>query len=270
MKIGTAQKTFPSIHVVPCDKGHYHTYVAYLELPLFFAQTYAAFDQSLDHDLFSLIHAIDDAYCIATDKTSFSLSANAPQTADFFAKCFFLCHRAFLSAAMTLANKLPDEDGVMITRRALEGAQTCLAVKADPANLDIWQSFEQRHERWTVRNEKTGHPKPFRPQYKKLDQEPLNRELQENIGALSDLAAHFTPEFFFRCDWKYIRRADSGYNVISEPEPSSHQFESGIFLLISEHSLIFRVFDRCQDGAMLRHPEVAVAFENVQQLHCSL
>jgi hypothetical protein len=110
--------------------------------------------------------------------------------------------------------------------------------------------------------------KYVKPDYKKLDQEPLNHVLQENIGALFDLAAHFTPDFFIRYDWKHIPRAGGGYNVIAALR--KYEFESGFFVLASEHSLIFEVFDRCQDGAMLRHPDVAKAFEYAQKLHCRL
>lgn len=40
------------------------------------------------------------------------------------------------------------------------------------------------------------------------------------------------------------------------------------FLLLSKHhELIFPVFDRCEDGSMLRHEEVARAHAYVQYLH---
>lgn len=40
------------------------------------------------------------------------------------------------------------------------------------------------------------------------------------------------------------------------------------FLMLNKHrGLILRVFDRCQDEKMLRHPEVARALQNVYELH---
>jgi hypothetical protein len=53
---------------------------------------------------------------------------------------------------MATGSGLP-EDGEAITRRALEAAKTCLAFKADPANLEVWLSAERRLERWKQRGQ---------------------------------------------------------------------------------------------------------------------
>jgi hypothetical protein len=199
------------------------------------------------------MEAIDELYRIAPEKTPFveRCSPNNEQ-ARIFAKCFFVCHRTFLSAATATGSGLP-EDSEAITRRALEAAKTCLAIKADPANLEVWLSAEKRRERWKQRGE-GAIPKNLGLNYSNVKSEPLYEQLQCEIGALSDFGVHFTPEYFWRYSW------------IETPLPGgARDFSFGLrvgaielaFLMLSKHyELIFRVFDRCENGRMLQHPDV--------------
>jgi len=84
---------------------------------------------------------------------------------------------------MATGSGLP-EDGEAITRRALEAAKTCLAIKADPANLDAWLSAEKRLARWQQRGQGEI-PKNLQVSYSdSVKKEPLYAELQSQIGAL--------------------------------------------------------------------------------------
>jgi hypothetical protein len=211
------------------------------------------FDEGKVNSLYPLMEAIDELYRIAPEKTPFveRCSPNNEQ-ARIFAKCFFVCHRTFLSAATATGSGLP-EDSEAITRRALEAAKTCLAIKADPANLEVWLSAEKRRERWKQRGE-GAIPKNLGLNYSNVKSEPLYEQLQCEIGALSDFGVHFTPEYFWRYSW------------IETPLPGgARDFSFGLrvgaielaFLMLSKHyELIFRVFDRCENGRMLQHPDV--------------
>lgn len=163
---------------------------------------------------------------------------------------------------MIMASGSP-EDGEVITRRALEAAQTCLAIKVDRKNLDLWLSTELRQKRWQQRGKKQ---KPdFLSVKFKVHGEPLYEGLGAEIGALSDFAVHFTPEFFGRYEWEKKPGPESGteyYFGLKEGD-----IEKGFLRLCRHHVLIVRAFDRCQDGKMLHHPEVKQAFEYVNALH---
>jgi hypothetical protein len=97
--------------------------------------------------------------------------------------------------------------------------------------LEVWLSAEKRRERWKQRRE-GAIPKNLGLSYSNVKSEPLYEQLQSEIGALSDFSVHFTPEYF----WRY-------------------------------YELIFRVFDRCENGRMLRHPDVERAHAFVLYQH---
>jgi hypothetical protein len=221
------------------------------------------FDAGRENSLFPRVEAIDAVYRIAPEKSPFSHSKSNDESSDSFDRCFFVCHRAFLSSAMATASSLP-KDGEAITRRALEAAKTVLAIKADAANGEIWQAAPARVKRWQQRGQKEN-PNPLRLHYKNVHTEPLYQELQAEIGALSDFFVHFTPEYFGRYTWEEKQRADGGFDIsFGLPEGA---IELGFLMLSKHHELIFRAVNRCQDGKMLRHPEVAQALDLVYELH---
>jgi len=223
------------------------------------------FEEGKSNSLFPLMEAIDDLYRLAPAKSPF-LPPGAPgdEQARIFAQSFFVCHRTFLSAAMATGSGLP-EDGEAITRRALEAAKTCLAIKADSTNLEAWLSAEKRRARWEQRA-KGEVPKNLSVQFSaSVKSEPLYEELQAEIGTVSDLGVHFTPEYFQRYSWEETALPGGGRDFSFGLNVGAIEFA---FLMLSKHyELIFRVFDRCEDGRMLQHPEVAKAHRYVHYLH---
>ena len=176
----------------------------------------------------------------------------------------FRMHRTFLSAAMATGSGLP-EDGEATTRRALEAAKTCLAIKADAANLEVWLSAEKRLERWKQRGQGVI-PKNLALNYSNsVKSEPLYEELQAEIGALSDVAVHFTPEYFWRYSWEETPLPGGGRDFSFGLNVGA--IELAFLMLSKHHELIIRVFDRCEDGRMLQNPEVARAHRYVHYLH---
>ena len=165
---------------------------------------------------------------------------------------------------MATGSGLP-EDGEAITRRALEAAKTCLAIKADPANLEVWLSGENRLARWKQRGQGQI-PKSLQVNYSDaVKSEPLYAELQTEFGGLSDVASHFTPEFFWRYTWEETPLPGGGRDFSLGLNVGAIELA---FLMLSKHyELIFRVFDRCQDGRMLQDPDVERARQYALYLH---
>jgi hypothetical protein len=221
------------------------------------------FNGGRENSLFPLVEAMDEVYQLVPVKSPFPRSKTNDESTDSFDRCFFVCHRAFLSSAMAIGNGLP-EDGEAITRRALEAAKTCLAIKADQANGDIWLDAQSRVNRWRQR-EQGSVPKQIHLRYGKVQTEPLYQELQAEIGLLSDFSVHFTPEYFGRYTWEETPRPEGGFDVSFGLQEGA--IELAFLMLNKHHELIIRVFDRCQDGRILCHSEVARALGRVHALH---
>ena len=200
--------------------------------------------------IFQLIESLDEIYVLAYRKAPFPKAG--AEEADFFHMCFLICHRALLSAATSTGSGLP-EDGPAITRRALEAAKVCLAVKADPSNFAQWKSVEVRKGRWESRR-KGEKPKTFNPAYKGTPTEPLYEELQSAIGALSDFAVHFTPEHVLQYKWGQTSRSNgTTENSFGVDEDA---VAKELLMMAGQRRLIIRVFDRCLDGKLLDQPQV--------------
>jgi hypothetical protein len=206
---------------------------------------------------------MDEVYRLVPEKAPFFQSETNDEATDSFDKCFFVCHRALLSAATAIGSSIP-EDGEAVTRRALEVAKTCLAIKADPANGEAWLSSLRRIRRWQERD-KGAKPKSFQPQYRNLDTEPLFEEIQSKFGALSDFSVHFTPEYFGRYNWQKVAREDGGFDISFGLGVGA--IELAFLMLISQHDLIIQVFDRCQDGKILGHSKVMQALRRTRAMH---
>lgn len=120
--------------------------------------------------MFQLIEILD-----ALDQTAYlkvPFPKHGQEEDDFLHMSFLICHRALLSAATSTGSGLP-EDSAAITRRALEAAKVCLAVKADAGNFAEWKAIEVRKGRWEDRG-KGNRPKgAVNPQYKGISAEPL-------------------------------------------------------------------------------------------------
>jgi hypothetical protein len=162
--------------------------------------------------------------------------------------CFFICHRALLSAATSTGSGLP-EDGAAITRRALEAAKVALAITVDAVNLEEWRALAKRKGRWEDR-EKGIKPKggPVNPQYKGLACEPLYEDLQRLIAALSDFTVHFTPEHVLGYEWE--RTANEDGTIVLAFGVDEEAVPKGLLRLADQHRVILRVFDRCLNGRL--------------------
>jgi len=222
----------------------------------------SSFDGGRENSLFPLVEAMDKVYQLAPEKSPFPRSKTNNESIGLYDRCFFVCHRAFLSSATAVGSSLP-EDGEAISRRALEAAKTCLAIKADSANGEVWLNAQARANRWKQRGQ-GGMPKQLRLKYGRVETESLYQELQAEIGALSDFSVHFTPEYFSRYTWEETPRPEGG--VKGSFGLSEGAIELGFLMLSKHHKLIIRVFDRCQDGKMLRNPDVKDAFDRVHAL----
>src|SRR5215470_4964918 len=124
------------------------------------------FDANRGNPLFQLVQTLDELYRVVHANGPFPRTG--AERDDFFRKCFVLCHWAMLAAATNTASGLP-KIGPAITRRALEAAKVCLAIKAHPDNFDEWKAFEQRSARWSARasGKKLKGP-PVSPRYRNV------------------------------------------------------------------------------------------------------
>lgn len=209
------------------------------------------FDANRGCPAYGLIELVDKIY------TNSYFRGGFPRTGDerdnLLHGCFLICHRALLSAATAIGSGHP-EDAAAITRRALEAAKISLAVKADPRNLEVWKSIEQRKQRWE-RRLKGEAPKTFTPKFRNIGSESLYAELQGLIAVLSDFAVHFTPEHLLSYEWVEEPGASGGtdrsFGVDADRVPKE------FLMLVGHHRLILHVFDRCLETTLLGSEEVS-------------
>jgi hypothetical protein len=159
-------------------------------------------------------------------------------------------HRALLSAAATIARGLP-ADSVAVTRRAVEVALVAVAAKHDESNLVQWLSSEQRLARWNARDlgEK---PEVLKVNYT-YPTLPLVHFLKRDIGTLSDMGTHFTPEFVIAHPTRIEKREDGGGIVhYSYFQTDQREIERSLAELLASHFRILGAFDshatKCGDG----------------------
>lgn len=218
----------------------------------FVSSSRSFFDANRESPLFELIRSLDKLYQAAHASDAFPKTGAERQ--EFLRKCFALCHWSMLAAATNTGSGLP-EDGPSITRRALEAAKVCVAIKADPTNFEEWRASEQRSARWSARA--AGHkPKgpPVSPQYKNVSANPFYQEIQALIGVLSDAAVHFTPEHFGLYVWEQTLNQDGTADISLSIGDNAVAYR--LFELIDQHLFIIRVFDHCLDGKLFTHGDV--------------
>jgi hypothetical protein len=218
----------------------------------FVEESRAFFDANRGSPLYGLIEKVEGLYRAALAKAP--LPKTPTERDNLVQMCFLICHRALASAATSTASGLP-EDGVAITRRALEAAKVALAITIDPANLEEWRALNKRTGRWKDRG-KGVKPKggPISPQYKGLSTETLYEDLTGIIAILSDYTVHFTPEHVLAYEWQQIKNKDGttdmAFGVDEDAVPH------GLLMLVDQHRLILRVFNRCFDGKLYRDAAV--------------
>lgn len=171
-------------------------------------------------------------------------SSNPP-----FGQLLLVCHRSLLSALTLIGQAQPDDAGP-VSRRAIEVARLALAVKRNPKNALAWAAYEQRMERWKARN-KGEKPKPLTPKLDLPRNHPILRELDDQLGILSDSTVHFTPEYFGSQHWIHSESRIGLRYFISD----QRTIECALIILIGIHASILRVFDECLDGSFFSDNE---------------
>ena len=193
---------------------------------------------------YDLLKRVDHLYGVIHQSVDFSV--NGSESAQVVHMAFLLCHRALLSASVAALSGNP-EDSPALTRRALEAAKLVLAIKANPANFRLWTAPKQRIGRWKLRNAGQKPKEQLRLNYEGLKDDPLFENIQALIGALSDIAVHFTPEHISGYEWLHIANPD-GLTVSFERSVEDVQQEA--LMLAAQHQLIHCVFDRYFDEAI--------------------
>ena len=131
-----------------------------------------------------------------------SINALDPErTRPLFGRLLLVWHKAMLSAAALIGRALP-ADSAGVTRRAIEAACLARAIKHSEPNLNRWRAYEERLKRWETRLRGERPPRPNWPKITDPPQHKMVEWLRAQLGILSDLAVHFTPEFFEGQDWK--------------------------------------------------------------------
>jgi hypothetical protein len=168
-----------------------------------------------------------------------------------FGQLLLICHKSFLSAAALIAQAQPEDAGP-ITRRAIEAARIAAMFKTDPAKGAEWMEDNRRLERWADRRDGKK-PKPLFVEIGVLRPEiaPTIDELMRMSGVLSDVYAHFTPEFLDQLEWQK-RDASMHLNYFTRDQ---RELKRAIVLTSGIHLRILDVIDWCLDGAFKLNPD---------------
>ena len=182
---------------------------------------------------------------------SFSL---VPRNSEpLYGQFLLICHKSFLSATTLIAQAQP-EDSAAISRRAIEIARICLACKYKMENLEKWRSYEQRMLRWKEREEGKK-PKPFFPSLNFPPGHALLKDLERDIGMLSDSYVHFTPEYLGSQNWKKEKDAELVTIKLNYFTSDQKTIEREFILLVGTHIKILRIFDECLDSVFSKNKE---------------
>lgn len=169
-----------------------------------------------------------------------------PADQPVYGRALLLSHKSFLSAAVTVARMHPD-DAAATTRRAVEAARICLAIKANPDNLEHWKNAEHRLERWTARRE-GRRPGRLHDKVEWPNDHPLMEPLMRLWGSFSDLYVHFTPEFVAGQAWKHEAAGEDLVDVqLPFHDTNVQRTASHLVLLAKVHLHILSVMDTCLD-----------------------
>lgn len=165
-----------------------------------------------------------------------------------YGRFLLLSHQSLLSAATLIAQAQPFDAGP-ITRRAIEIARLCLAAKFDKEAGKKWLAFEKRQARWKARQQGENPPRLPTIKYDVQADNPLMKNLNEQLGILSDRSVHFTPEYHGSQNWQQIQEGDTGRGEIKLSYFISDQLtiERELIMLTKTHMDILRVIDTCVD-----------------------
>lgn len=206
----------------------------------------------------SLMAALDETYRDAIR----AMPAEGVPT--IFGKFLLICDKSMRSAAMLITARQP-EDSVAITRRAIETAQTALAIKLNDANAMNWLSGAERMERWAAR-ESNEKPAFFKAKLEDVRRDPLMDELGKFLGVLSDAYVHFTPEFYSTLAWETRINTNGvgGQIFLNYFHTDDREVGRHYNLLAAVHGLILKAFDRCVDGRLAGNSEYAPSLARFQ------
>jgi hypothetical protein len=79
---------------------------------------------------------------------------------------------------------------------------------------------------------------------------------------------HFTPEHVHQYEWQETSRPDGGTDRAFGANDDAIAKE--MLMLVEEHRLIIRVFDRCLEGKILNHPDVKELAQQALKLYRDL
>jgi hypothetical protein len=224
-----------------------------------------AFDAQQGSLAFQLIETLDELYRVGYARGPFPAPRGEPE--NFLHMCFLICRRALLSAATSTGSGFP-EDSPAATRRALEAAKACFAIKADPANFERWKNIRLRKNRWESRGRPTFKGGAVDPKYTGVFGKPLYDNLKSTMGALSDFAVHFTPEHLLGYVWEHRQNPDGSIDTVFTIRQEAVRNE--FLMLAGHHRLIFHVFDHCLDDQLLATAEVQSVAQQAMKQYASL
>lgn len=165
-----------------------------------------------------------------------------------YGRFLLLCHKSFLSAVTLIGQAQPD-DAAPITRRVIEIAKVCLASKINKENAAKWMAYEKRQARWKARQ--AGTKPPYLPPIQ-LDlpvNHPILKDLEVQLGILSDAYVHFTPEYFASQNWRDEQETDPPRVRLVYFISDQRTIERELILLTGIHAKILQLLDECLDGA---------------------
>jgi hypothetical protein len=188
---------------------------------------------------FELVDLVEELY-------EFAISSWPTDIPPRYGRFLLLCHQGFLAAATLIAQAQPYE-AAPITRRCIEIARVCLASKYDRKAEEKWLAYEKRDARWKARQ--TGSRPPRLPpiQYDIPVNHPLMKELNEQLGTLSDGSVHFTPEYYVSQNWKDQSETEPPHVNLSYFISEIRIIENELIILAGTHATILKIVDECID-----------------------
>jgi hypothetical protein len=188
-------------------------------------------------------------------------------TSPRYGRSLLLCHRSFLSA-ITLIGQAQPEDAAPITRRAIEAARICLALKFNHRNLEKWLDFENRMKRWKTRGEGSKPPSFHPPRLDFPRNHEVLDELTTHLGMLSDSYVHFTPEFEESQDWRILPEAHFVSVYLNYFISDQRTIERELLILAKIHGYILGVIDECLDWAFRQNEQWRILMKSlIGKLH---
>jgi hypothetical protein len=208
---------------------------------------------------FQLVDLVEGLYDCAIS----SLPTDIPPR---YGRFLLLCHQGFLAAA-TLISQAQPYDAAPITRRCIEIACVCLASKYDQKAEEKWLAYEKRDARWKARQAGSKPPRLPPIQYDIPVTHPLMKELNEQLGTLSDGSVHFTPEYYVSQNWKDQSEAEPPRINLSYFISDMQVIGNELIILAGTHTKILQIIDECIDQKLSDQKAWKTILEKLSQKH---